>query len=319
MTRPLPLLAAAALLSLSLSPSLSRAAAPDAAAAEASFASARALMKQGRYAEACPALEASLRLDPAVGTLLNLGECLERSGRNASAWLRFREAAAMALHTGQREREAIARDRVRALEPTLCHLVVRPSPSSPSDDALVTRDGEVLSPSALGLRIPVDPGVHVVVATTAGSAPRRVEITVAASADGGCADAVVDLPASPRASPARAAPAPHLDLGLTRPAPERASSSPHRTTGILLGGTGLAALGASAAFALLAADTKAGAASACTSAGCTELGRARLHDAGAYADVATGAFVLGTALLTGGIALWLFAPRSAPGTKSATR
>ena len=57
----------------------------DPVAAEAAFAEARALMQKGRFDEACPKLEASLSLDPALGTLLNLGDCYEKVGKTASA------------------------------------------------------------------------------------------------------------------------------------------------------------------------------------------------------------------------------------------
>ncbi len=42
------------------------------AVAEQLFNQARDLMKAGAFSEACPKLEASLKLDPATGTLFNL-------------------------------------------------------------------------------------------------------------------------------------------------------------------------------------------------------------------------------------------------------
>ena len=59
--------------------------ASDKAAAEALFDQGVRLMKQNNFAEACPKLEESDRIDPAVGTLLYLGECYERVGKTASA------------------------------------------------------------------------------------------------------------------------------------------------------------------------------------------------------------------------------------------
>jgi serine/threonine-protein kinase len=47
--------------------------AADKAAAEALFDHGVRLMKQNNFAEACPKLEESDRIDPAVGTLLYLG------------------------------------------------------------------------------------------------------------------------------------------------------------------------------------------------------------------------------------------------------
>src|SRR6476620_2846381 len=68
------------------------------AAAQALFDSARTLMAQGNFNDACPKLEESQRLDPGVGTQFNLAVCYEAIGRNASAWSLFLEVAASAHH-----------------------------------------------------------------------------------------------------------------------------------------------------------------------------------------------------------------------------
>jgi len=59
--------------------------ATDPAAAEASFQQAKKLMSEGKYAEACPRLEESDRLDPADGTKLNLAVCYEQIGDTSKA------------------------------------------------------------------------------------------------------------------------------------------------------------------------------------------------------------------------------------------
>ncbi|MDF2696857.1 MAG: hypothetical protein K0S65_5240, partial [Labilithrix sp.] len=140
----------------------------DPVAAEAAFVEGRALMSAKRYAEACPKLEASHTLEPAVGTVLNLAECFAKIGRTASAWIRYREAAAMALEKNQHEREEIARSRARELEPKLCRLTIV---ATNREGLVVTRDGQTVAPAALGIAVPVDPGPHVVEARAPSSLP----------------------------------------------------------------------------------------------------------------------------------------------------
>src|SRR4051812_17491676 len=85
--------------------------------AEALFEEARKLMVDGRYAEACPKLAESERLDPGIGTEFNLARCYELEGRLASAWTAYRNVAVSTHAAGQTAREALAHERVKALEP----------------------------------------------------------------------------------------------------------------------------------------------------------------------------------------------------------
>src|SRR6478735_9605838 len=50
----------------------------DQAKAEALFDEGRRLLAAARFAEACPKFAESQRLDSALGTLLNLGDCYEK-------------------------------------------------------------------------------------------------------------------------------------------------------------------------------------------------------------------------------------------------
>src|SRR5579864_3684505 len=71
--------------------------APDPAdekAADALFQSARAAMDRGDLATACDRFAQSQRLDPAPGTLLNLGECEARAGKLARALAHYRDGRA---------------------------------------------------------------------------------------------------------------------------------------------------------------------------------------------------------------------------------
>jgi tetratricopeptide (TPR) repeat protein len=139
--------------------------------AERLFVEGRELLVQGRVAEACARLEESLRLSPAGGAMLNLAECYERAGRITSAWERFREAKTRAEQTGRKDAEQIATERALRLEPRLPRIVV--VIETPYEAIVVRRDGEPLTKSVWGTAVPVDPGLHEIVAEVPGRVPFR--------------------------------------------------------------------------------------------------------------------------------------------------
>ena len=96
--------------------------AQDRATAEALFQEAKKLKAAEEYDAACPKFAASQKLDPALGTLLNLADCHEQQGLTASAWAEFLEAATLARRAGQAERAKVAKERATALEGRLTRL-----------------------------------------------------------------------------------------------------------------------------------------------------------------------------------------------------
>lgn len=136
------------------------------AAAEALFQQGRELMQAERYAEACEKFAASNRLDPALGTVLNLAACLESDGRLASAWAKFVEAGTIATREGSAQRAAVARQRAAALEPRLVRVQVNVPERVPG--LRVTIGGRAFPEATWGTPIPIDPGEWEVVAEAPG-------------------------------------------------------------------------------------------------------------------------------------------------------
>jgi hypothetical protein len=147
--------------------------------AQALFEEALGLIKDGKISEACPKLAESHRLDPAGGTVLNLAICLEKEGKTASAYLAYDEVLARAVKDSNREREASARERLAYLKPLLSKVVVHVSPKMIGAEALDVRfDGASVRPEAWGIRVPVDPGAHVLTASAAGYADFKTEVII---------------------------------------------------------------------------------------------------------------------------------------------
>lgn len=149
----------------------------DPAAAEALFQEGRRLLKEGEVVEACSKFDESLRLDPAIGTLINVASCQERLGRTATAWQAWRAAADQLPTTDKRRAMAIRH--ATALEKVLGRLSLTLGPNVPDQEQVeVRRDGIRLGKASLGLPLPLDPGLHLVEVLAPGRQPSRYEVAV---------------------------------------------------------------------------------------------------------------------------------------------
>jgi hypothetical protein len=93
--------------------------------AQRRFDQGRTLMSKGKVAEACLAFQDSLSLDPALGTMLNVADCMDRLGEAAEAYRAFERAAAWAKRTHEPKREEAALARLATLRPKvgIVHIV----------------------------------------------------------------------------------------------------------------------------------------------------------------------------------------------------
>jgi hypothetical protein len=275
-------------------------------------------MARHAYAEACPKLAESQRLDPGGGTLLTLALCHEAEGKTATAWKELNEALAVATKDGHTNRASIARSRAAALEPKLLRLKVHVSAAAAHTPGIEVRcDEVVLAPAAWGVAQPVDAGQHHVVATAPGkkSAPIDVEVGPGAAVAEVTIAELDDLPPPP--GPEAPKPAERVD----EPAPRRPPVAARRTletreiAGITAGGAGLIVVGVATYLALHALSEQRQADKICPMSACSDPGAVNLnHDARTSADFATGGFVLGGVAIAGGalLALWPRAHDSVP-------
>ncbi|HSO35955.1 MAG TPA: hypothetical protein VLT33_25685 [Labilithrix sp.] len=284
----------------------------DPAAAQVLFFDARQLMEKGKYTEACPKLEESLRLDAGVGTQFNLADCNEHVGKLASAWAGFLEVAAEAKAANQPDREKLARKRAAAIEPRLPKLIVEAPPVA-TPGLEVKRDGILVGAAAFGTAIPVDAGTHRVVATAPG---KQWETTVQASES---KTTRVALPSDLPARVGGAALPDTVDTGAPAASEAMASFPPpvierpggaQRAIGWAVAGLGVVGLGLGAGFGLSSMSKRDDSRAHCVVDACDADGVALRDDALRNGNIATIATIAGGAAVVGGVVLVLTAPRA---------
>ncbi len=272
------------------------------AQAQRLFDEGRALMEQGRYSEACPKLLASERLSSSGGTLLNLASCYEKEGKLASAWARFREAAARAAAANKPDIEKHANERALALAPQLSTLTITVPPASDVPGLVVKRDGALVERGAWGSALPVDAGTYAIEASAPGHARFESRIVVKGGAD---RESIV-VPVLEREREVA-----HEEAPVKEPPPPTDEGWPtSKKLGLVAGAFGVFGLGVGSFFGLRAMSLNDDAVSHCpASPRCNDpAGPELTRDAQSAATVSTIAFIAGAALLVGGAVLWFTAP-----------
>lgn len=286
-------IAIALLLALAVaSPRTARA--DDAATASALFDEGKTLFAAGRYAAARDKLQASFELSPLSGTAGLLAACHERTGKLASAWARYRDAAALAERSGNKERAAIASARAADLEPRLARLKID-RPARPLDGLMISRDGARIPDAALGTPMPVDAGTY----TLAAEAPDHQRWT-----------RTITIRDGDRQSVAIPSLEPQQIVIEHRPEPPRRRPV-QKWIGLAIAGLGGAALAAGGGFGLAASSSWNDA----KDAGCNGDGvcpddssRELATTAGSRADLATGLVIGGVGAVAAGLIVYFTAP-----------
>lgn len=275
------------------------------AAAEALYQQAVKLFKAEQFGDAAEKFDASQKLDPAIGTLLYLGDCYEKLNKKASAWAAFKEAASLAQSRND-DREKTAEVRAAALLPQVSHLVVRVADVSLALPGFVLRrDGVEMPPGTLGAPLPMDAGKVELQATATGHTAWTQTVNIP---DGG-KEITVDVPAlAPAGSTVEPSPAP-VPVPTPVPPSDDGADQGGGNTGLLIAGIavtvlGLGGMAAGSAFGLEARNARDDSLERCrTERFCTPEGVALREDAQDAATISTITFIVGGVLTAGGVTL----------------
>lgn len=298
---------------------LGQTSASDRALSEMLFRQGREQMDQGQTEAACAKFDESYRLDPALGTLLNLAVCHEKLGRLASAWAEYNHAAATARRAGDEARLQYAQEASRRLDGKFATLLIRlTAPAGQSGNYEINLDGRVLRAAALDTPIPVDPGRHQLSVTADGFAPHRQTIEVSGEAK----QLSVEVPAlRPLPTPAesgavstRGSVAPTAQA----PAADNQRGVSRQTWGIIVTSAGLAGLAVAGGFGIRALTKKGERDDLCDGGVCpTQAGIEAHQAANEAATIANIAAATGGALLAAGVVILLWDGGEESGTQQA--
>ncbi|MFO0661523.1 MAG: hypothetical protein U0165_17080 [Polyangiaceae bacterium] len=294
------------------------------AAAESLFDAAKSLMKDGKYADACPKFAESDRLDPGVGVKLFLADCYEKMGKSASAWTTFKDAAALASQRKDK-REKIARERAGNLESKLSKLTIQVASDAASLPGLaITLDGLEVTKPLWGVAVATDPGEHTIEAKAQGRKTFTAKMTLSEQKQEVfnvpmlAAEAPVTPPtasSTATAAPVASTPPPASSTKRTKREEPPPPPSSQPTVGMVLAGVGVVGLGVGAIFGAQTLSKNSDAAKKCDVFNrCTQEGLDLTDDAKKARTISYVGFGVGAAFLAVGGYLWYTAPTNNPST-----
>lgn len=275
------------------------------AIAESLFRQGKSALERGDVAEACTLLSKSQSLEKRDGTLLLLATCHERAGRTATAWSEYRDVEAH----GRADRAKYARSRAVAIEPRLAYVKLQLRPGVAPGSVRLTLDHVTpVDPTAIGARIPVDPGAHELAVEGPDHTTRTTSFSAVSEETTTVELDVGSSPAVATTTTTKIALAP-AEL----PSTDRSSMETSTVVGIVGSSLAVVGIGVGAAFGIHALSLSGEALDRCGGSGpsCTDPRALELRsDANLPATVSTIAFVTGGVALLVGVGALLLAPHA---------
>jgi len=268
--------------------------------ADTLFRKGREAADRGDYETACARFGESLRLDPATGTLLNLGDCEEHRGHLATA-LHYYQSAIGRLSLND-DRLPIVRERIASLRSRAPRVYIRVDTKAPSSTT-VTLDGADVALSKLGEALEVDAGPHTIVVDATGFGENRYGF----EAHPGQTQEVMVAPGDPvggSVEPPVATP-----KGTPTPPESEEPSHGQRTLGFVVAGVGAVGLVVGTITGAMAIGKESTRKDNCDANDvCNQTGYDAAQSGKTLAGISTYAFVVGAAGITAGLFLVLTSP-----------
>lgn len=267
------------------------------------FEAGRRMVEQGRCNEAVPRFVESIRAEASVGARFNLAACFAQAGKPMDAWNQYKSAEQLAIRKNDAPRAELAHAAAAELEPKVLKVrLLLPE----AIQYTVKIDGELVSETdyeLMGTGYAVAPGSAHTIEVSAKN--RSLWVRSGVLGPPGAELPVILVTMLPANAPA------HDEV----PAKKNAGSG-QRTIGLAVGGVGIAGVAFGAVFGMMALGDKASIKNACggsypagcsASVGSQDQANSSLES---KALLSTIGFAAGGALVVGGAALYLTAPRA---------
>lgn len=273
------------------------------------FEAGKRLRIAGDLVNAAKAFQESLRYQPSIGALLNLGDCYKDLNDPGRAWQSYEKAAALAMKMND-PRYADALTSAKAIETRLPKVTLNVAPETSALEGLSIKvDDDLIAKDDWNRPITVMLGEHRIVAQAAGRKAWSTKVTALASAK-----LQVEVPALEPIGGSPSAPV----------AEKRSSGGSQKTIGLVAGGLGVAGLIVGSVTGLIASGQASDAKAACGNGGsfpssCNPASKQMFDDAKTPATISTISFIAGGVLAAGGAVLYFTAPSTTSAASTGSR
>jgi hypothetical protein len=273
------------------------------------FREGLALEAGGNCAKALESFRAVAEVKSTPQVRMHIAQCEEKTGDYVKALGSYRLALVDAQAGKVKDVIELANESIAALEPKIPSITI--GRGEGAGVASIRLDERELGGTEIGSKMPVNPGPHVIEATSPGMRRFRTELSL-----GDGEKKTIEVILTPVADPG---PGPDPTVEPTATAPPPPTSSPMRTAGFVIGGIGLAGLALGGAFIGVRQGTLSELESKCGAdhKGCPPDANSVIARGELESNLVNGGLIGGGVLVAVGLILVVVAPKSEPAATAA--